>query len=172
MTARLKGRHREVDRVLRAITAWARSRDDVDAVALVGSYARGTTGMASDVDLVVLTHAFAQLAAEPEWFRPLRPGSRLIRSAVWGPLLERRYPTPSGLHVEVGLASPAWAELPLDAGTRWVLGDGHRILYDDNGLLTRAGNSLTPATGPTTAPELVDGGTSTASPSLSKGLQR
>lgn len=151
MSARLKGRHREVNRLLGVITGWARSRADVNAVALVGSYARGTAGMASDVDLVVLTPAFAQLAADPGWFRPLRPGSRLIRSAAWGALLERRYRTPSGLHVEVGLASPAWAELPLDAGTHRVLRDGHRILYEQDGLLTHARRSLTPSRGPATA---------------------
>jgi Nucleotidyltransferase domain len=37
------------------ITCWAQSRDDVEAVVLVGSFARGGAGMASDIDFVILT---------------------------------------------------------------------------------------------------------------------
>ncbi len=33
------------------------------------------------------------------------------------------------------LAVPAWAEVPLDAGTEQVISDGIRILYDPEGLL-------------------------------------
>ncbi|PPK98692.1 nucleotidyltransferase-like protein [Kineococcus xinjiangensis] len=143
MSARLKGRYRQVERLLADVVAWARDRGDVEAVALVGSYARGRAGMASDVDLTVLTPAFAELAADGEWFERLRPGSRLIRSAAWGPLLERRYRLRSGLQVEVGLVSSSWAQLPLDPGTRRVLGDGHRVLHDPRGLLARAGEALT-----------------------------
>jgi hypothetical protein len=48
----------------------------------------------------------------------------------------------TGLQVDVGLASPAWAELPLDPGTRRVLTDGHIVLYDSLGLLSRVGKEL------------------------------
>jgi hypothetical protein len=37
------------------ITCWAQSCDDVEAVVLVGSFARGGAGMASDIDFVILT---------------------------------------------------------------------------------------------------------------------
>ena len=136
--ARLEGRHREAGRVLADVARWARTREDVEAVALVGSYARGRARMASDVDLVVLTPACARLAADTSWFLRLRPGSRLVRAATWGPLLERRFRLRSGLLVEVGLVAPSWADLPLDAGTRRVLGDGHRVLHDPRGTLARA----------------------------------
>lgn len=144
VSARLKGRHREVERLLTDVTGWAHGRDDVDAVALVGSYAHGRARMASDVDLVVLTPAFAHLAADTGWFLGLRPKSRLVRVSTWGPLLERRFRLRSGLLVELGLASPAWAHLPLDPGTRRVLHDGHRVLHDPAGLLARAGRTLLP----------------------------
>jgi len=57
------------------------------------------------------------------------PGSRLIRSRTWGPVRERRFRLASGLIVELGIAPSSWAEIPLDAGTRRVLRDGHRVLY-------------------------------------------
>jgi hypothetical protein len=57
--------------------------------------------MASDVNLVILTPNFARLAAHPNWFLQLRPGSQLIRAMAWEPLLERRYRMRSGLQVDV-----------------------------------------------------------------------
>ena len=82
--------------------------------------------MGSDVDLTVLSDNAEGYLADDAWFRQLRPGSRLIRSATWGPVQERRYRLTSGLHVEFGFAPLSWARVPLDAGTRRVLGDGHR----------------------------------------------
>ena len=139
VSARMKGRRREAERLTAEMTFWAAARDDVQAVALVGSYARAQARMGSDVDLVVLTPAFAQLAADSTWFQQLRPGSKLIRAMAWGPVLERRYRLRTGLQVEIGLVSPTWAQLPLDSGTRRVLNDGHHALYDPAGLLARAG---------------------------------
>ncbi len=142
MTARLKGRYREVERLLADVVHWAQGQEPVDAVALVGSYARGQARMASDADIVILTRSFEQYATDSSWLVQLRPGSRLIRSATWGPLLERRFRLPSGLLLDLGLVSPAWADLPLDPGTRRVLSDGHRILYDPQSLLERAVEAL------------------------------
>jgi predicted nucleotidyltransferase len=131
-----------VEQLASDLVGWAGSHEDVDAVALVGSYARGTAGMASDVDIVILTARFAQLAEDVSWFARLRPGSELIRAKAWGPLLERRFRLRTGVHVELGLVSPSWAELPLDLGTRRVLADGHRVLYDQHGLLSNAGEAV------------------------------
>ncbi len=69
------------------------------------------------------------------WFGQLRPDSRLIRSAVLGPVREQRYRLRSGLLVEVGLAPTTWADVPLDPGTHRVLADGHQILHDPNDTL-------------------------------------
>ena len=104
MSARFQGR----GRLTTDITCWAQSRDDIEAVVLVGSFAREGAGMASDVDLVILTPNFAQLAAHPNWFLQLRPGSQLIHAMAWGPLLERRYRMRSGLQVDVGLVPRVW----------------------------------------------------------------
>ncbi|WP_298455773.1 nucleotidyltransferase domain-containing protein [uncultured Cellulomonas sp.] len=134
-------RHAEVHRLLTDVTGWARSRPDVDAVALVGSYARDAARTTSDVDVVVLGPGTAGLADDLTWFGLLRPGSELVRAQAWGPLLERRFRLPSGLVVELGLAPSTWADVPLDAGTRRVLRDGHRVLHDPHGLLRRAGDA-------------------------------
>lgn len=79
MSARFKGRHREVERLLLDITTWARSADNIRALVLVGSYARGTARMGSDVDLIVVSDNAEGYLVDGAWFRRLSPGSRLIR---------------------------------------------------------------------------------------------
>lgn len=129
MTARLKGRRREVTRLLSDLEDSARTHPDIAGVVLVGSYARGTEGMASDVDVVVLAEDPDSLA-DSSWLLGMRDSARLIRSRRWGPVRERRYRLPCGLIVELGFAPVSWAAIPLDAGTRRVLADGNRIIYD------------------------------------------
>jgi hypothetical protein len=43
--------------------------------------------------------------------------------------------------VELGFAPSSWATVPLDPGTRRVLADGHRVIYD-TGLLAAADLSI------------------------------
>ncbi|MBJ2122469.1 nucleotidyltransferase domain-containing protein [Arthrobacter sp. MSA 4-2] len=136
MTPRLKARRRAAQQIIREVAAWAEQETQVRAVALVGSYARGAERMASDVDLMVLGDT-PETLEDAHWFEQLRPGARLIRSKASGPVRERRYRLSSGLIVELGIAPSSWADVPLDEGTRRVLGDGHRILYD-TGLLGKA----------------------------------
>jgi predicted nucleotidyltransferase len=137
MSARLKGRRRAVNALLVDVERWAAEHDDVKAVALVGSYARGAERMASDLDLMILADDANALANE-DWFVRLRPDARFIRAANWGPVRERRFRLRSGLLVELNFASESWADVPLDAGTRRVLEDGHRILYDTGPLRVAA----------------------------------
>ncbi|WP_457963949.1 nucleotidyltransferase family protein [Arthrobacter sp. D1-29] len=141
MTARLKGRRRAAQQIISDVATWAKQEDKVRAVALVGSYARGAERMASDVDLVVLSDTPRSLE-DARWFEQLHPGARLIRSEVWGPVRERRFRLASGLIVELGIAPSSWADTPLDEGTRRVLSDGHRVLYD-TGLLESAAATVT-----------------------------
>lgn len=54
----------------------------------------------------------------------------------------RRVHYREGPEVEFGLTSPAWAHLPLDAGTVRVVRDGFRVLHDPDGLLAAALHDL------------------------------
>jgi predicted nucleotidyltransferase len=123
----------EVEDVVRTVADWAAAHDDVRGVVMVGSWARGQARMDSDVDIVVLTDAAAH--AEPDvWIDVL--GAQLIRLGRWGPLRELRLRRPSGLLVEVGVAPLSWAETdPVDPGTFGVIRDGHRIVYDPDGVV-------------------------------------
>ena len=142
MSARLKGRLRLVKKLLSDLVIWAQSREDVEGMVMVGSYARGTAGMASDVDIVILTPEFERLAEDVLWVLKLRPGSKLIRAKAWGPLLERRFRLPSDLQLELGLVSPSWADVPLDPGTLGVLADRHQVIYERHQRLSKASEAV------------------------------
>ncbi|WP_432537973.1 nucleotidyltransferase domain-containing protein [Kineococcus arenarius] len=142
MTARLKGRRRHADHLLDDLTRWAQHQPRIQALAVVGSYARGHERMASDVDIMILTDDTDSCSLANRWFEQLRPGSRLVRAATWGPVREQRYRLRSGLLAEIDLAPTSWADVPLDAGTRRVLGDGHRTLHDPHAILARAAAAL------------------------------
>jgi hypothetical protein len=126
----------EVRHLLSAVPSWATRRSDVRAVGLCGSWARDAQRMSSDVDLVVLTESPGLYVDADEWLHDF--GSPpLVRTQQWGVLTERRVRLSSGLEVEFGFADLAWAALtPVDAGTRRVVTDGMRPLYDPADLLS------------------------------------
>ena len=117
--------------------AWAAVRADVAAFGVVGSYARRRPGMGSDVDLVLLSSRPELYGAWTGDDSPLAP-AQLIRHQQWGPVTEWRFRRPSGLHVELNVASPSWAEVsPVDPGTARVVRDGLQIVHDPAALLAR-----------------------------------
>lgn len=131
-------RHRrvaEVETLLRRITGWAQGRDDVRAVALVGSWARGVPRPESDVDVIVLTDVPERYTADDGWVAEVG-GIRVVARRDCGAIAEHRFVLPSGLEVELGVGAPSWASAqPLDAGTQRVVADGMRILHDPDGHL-------------------------------------
>lgn len=126
-----------VEQLLAAVTAWARERGDVKAVALAGSSARGTAVRSSDVDIVILTTDPSHYVETDEWASVIGIGSSIARKS-WGALMECRGFTKDGLEVEFGIAEPSWANTdPPDPGTMRVVRDGMRVVYDPLGLLAK-----------------------------------
>ncbi|WP_327313710.1 nucleotidyltransferase domain-containing protein [Streptomyces sp. NBC_01235] len=128
-------REAEMRQVVDRVTRWSANRSEVIGLLLVGSCARGAARPDSDVDLVLLSTATARYADDDAWTRELSLGE-LVRVQAWGPITEWRHVTASGLEVEVGVGSPDWARTdPVDVGTRRVVMDGARPLYDPAGIL-------------------------------------
>ena len=69
----------EVETVLEAASAWARRHADIRALALAGSWAHGSAGHDSDLDLVVLTASPARYVREDERLAELAPVPRRRR---------------------------------------------------------------------------------------------
>jgi hypothetical protein len=127
-------RHQEVAALLDRAVQWAGARPDVAGLLLVGSWARDAAREDSDVDLMLLTDDPSLYDAETlsgGW----APGT-FVTTRQWGPVTEWRFVRESGLQVELCVGHPAWAGTsPVDPGTRRVVSDGARSLYDPHGLL-------------------------------------
>jgi predicted nucleotidyltransferase len=114
---------------------WSKRRKDIRAVALVGSYARETATEASDVDLVIIAEKPQTYLANTEWIRVF---GRAIAQKVedYGKLTALRVWYESGLEIEYGFTTRDWAKIPLDKGTKQVIDDGMRVLFEKEVLLT------------------------------------
>lgn len=114
---------------------WSRRRRDIRAVALIGSYARMQANPASDVDLVIVTTDPQKYLTNTEW---LRDFGIVITQKVeeYGKLTSLRVWYESGLEVEYGFTTREWVKTPLDKGTKRVIEDGMRVLFEKETLLS------------------------------------
>ena len=129
----------EYQRVTAAVAEWAQQQEDVIGVAVVGSWARGSARMDSDVDIVVVTSEVPRYAGCGGWIGPaLGQTAAIVQTQEWGLLTERRVRLPSGLEVEFGFVPPSWADTdPVDPGTAGVVCGGCEPLHDGLGVIER-----------------------------------
>lgn len=127
--------------LLELVTTWAASRSNIVGVALVGSWARDTANLDSDIDLILLTpnpDAFRTSSAwltEIDWPK-LSLSVRSYYDAKYGVVWSRHVELSDGVLVEFSFGFPSWAATcPCDAGTQSVVSRGCRILFDPAGLL-------------------------------------
>src|SRR5437868_8136673 len=124
-----------------AFISWATAQADIEGVALVGSYARGTATDNSDIDLIILTSERARYLENQDWLSLFGEIERSTNE-TWGDVKTIRAIYKTGLEIEYNFSTPSWASLPVDAGTRRVLNDGVKILYDPTGLLDALRNAV------------------------------
>jgi predicted nucleotidyltransferase len=121
---------------LDAFVGWASAREEVQGIALVGSYARGEAGDDSDIDLVLLTRDPSQYVDDLAWIE--RFGAVEKQQAEdYVKLISIRVWYENKLEVEYGITHPDWAAVPLDAGTARVLRDGFMVLFERGNLLSQ-----------------------------------
>jgi predicted nucleotidyltransferase len=126
-----------IERFLSAVVQWASGQPDVIAVALVGSYARGSVRPTSDVDLIILTSCPQQYLQVTDWAATFGP---IAKQTIedWGKVTSLRVWYEQGKEVEFGITTPEWVAHPIDEGTWKVISDGIRILFDRYGFLAAA----------------------------------
>ena len=134
----------DAERIIRAIVDWAEAKPTIRAVAVVGSYARGTARADSDIDLVLLTTNPDRFRADTAWLDAIAWHAIGAQPMKWededyGKLWSRRlWLERNAGEVEFGFAQPSWADNnPIDPGTRRVIADGCRILHDPENMLSR-----------------------------------
>ncbi len=123
-----------VSQFLEDFTHWARKRPDIIALALVGSYARGSATQDSDVDLVLITIQPSQYLEDLDWTKLFGDVER-SQLEDYGRVTSIRAWYRDGVEVEYGITSPDWAASPLDEGTRWVIAGGMVVLLEKDQLL-------------------------------------
>jgi predicted nucleotidyltransferase len=117
---------------LDAFISWATTQPDIEGVALVGSYARGTATEDSDVDLMILTSAPTRYLRNQDWLR-LFGELEQATTETWGCVETVRAIYETGLEIEYNFSAPSWAGVPVDSGTLRVVNDGLKILFDPKG---------------------------------------
>ncbi len=116
-------------RLIDQVREWGHNEDGVEAIILVGSYARGTQQSDSDIDLLILTSHKAAMVDRPTFFARFGAIEKL-QIEYYGPVTAIRIWHDNGLEVEYGLADLSWIQKPLDPGTHYVLSGGYRIILD------------------------------------------
>lgn len=130
----------EIAGFLDDITHWAASRSDIIGVALVGSHARGAARPDSDVDMVILCNDPTALVDTSGWVSRFGDVLR-VNVEYYGIVQSLRVFYRDDLEVEFGLSPPQWTRIPLDPGTRRVITNGMRILYDPGNHLRAAADA-------------------------------
>ena len=114
---------------------WATKRKDIHAAALVGSYAREEMEKDSDVDLVIITDAPQKYLTNSDWTKVFgKPITKNVED--YGKLTSLRVWYESGLEIEYGFTTRDWIQTPLDEGTKQVIDDGLRVLFEKEKLLS------------------------------------
>jgi predicted nucleotidyltransferase len=126
----------EIETFLRRVSDWAFTRSDVLALAVVGSHARGTATSNSDLDLVLICKNTAQYLHNTDWVQQFGVVEKQ-QVEEYGLLTSLRIWYREGPEVEFGLTDERWAALPLDEGTRRVMEEGIRILFERGIILSR-----------------------------------
>jgi len=116
-------------------THWAFGQPDILAVVLVGSHARNAAREDSDMDLVVITDDPQKYLAHTDWTGTFGIVAKQ-QIEDYGMVTSLRVWYESGLEVEYGFTTRAWAKIPLDEGSRQVIEDGMRILFEKVALLS------------------------------------
>ncbi len=114
---------------LDSVKKWGEKEEQIRAIILVGSYARGSQKEDSDVDLVIIS-TNRRLFWESNFVDGFGRVTK-FQKEDWGRVTSLRvWYDNNCLEVEFGITTPVWLEKPLDEGTRRTLSDGFKVLLD------------------------------------------
>ena len=128
--------NKEVNKFLNEVTQWAFARTDIQALALVGSYARNAARETSDIDLVLIALKRDRYLHNLDWIKRFGNVEK-YQIEDYGLLTSVRVWYDDGREIEYGLTDENWAAEPLEDGTRRVIEDGMRILFERGNILSR-----------------------------------
>jgi predicted nucleotidyltransferase len=128
-------------RLLEQVRLWAGEKDDVRALLLVGSFARGQARPDSDVDMILMTNNQRAYLDNTKWASVFGEVGR-VEVEPYGRVTSVRASYVDGLEVEFAIAPADWAAPPLDAGTEAVARGGIVVLMDRDGHATNLASAI------------------------------
>lgn len=126
----------KIDQFLYDVTNWASAQSDILALALIGSYARDAATETSDVDLVLISSNPERYLQDSDWVQQFGIVEKQ-QVEDYGLLISIRVWYADGREVEYGITDERWAAIPLDEGSRRIISDGMRVLFEQNHILSR-----------------------------------
>ncbi|PWU17193.1 MAG: hypothetical protein C5B48_16295 [Candidatus Rokuibacteriota bacterium] len=136
---------RVAEKFLERLRRWADAREEIRAVVVVGSFARGEARPDSDVDVVLLASEPSVYISDTTWVSTFG-SAKAISCERYGRVTAVRVFYGGGLEVEFGIAPADWASAPVDPGTEEVSRHRILVLLDRDGDVTALRSG---ATGPT-----------------------
>ena len=136
--------------MVRMVAGWAADHEDIRAMALIGSWARGNPHQGSDVDILLLSDRMAEYRLRPEWLAEIffeDAGYRVLSNvdADYGVVWSRHVILMPAAKVELTFAQCSWAKTnPVDLGTWRIVKDAFEIIFDKDGALARVVNAVLP----------------------------
>ena len=121
-----------IDIFLKDIKKWAKKEELIESIIVVGSYARGTYKVTSDIDLIIITSDKEKMLKN-QTFINLFGEIKKSQIEYYGACTSIRVWYKDGKEVEFGIVSTSWIEKPLDKGTIKVLSDGFKVVIDKKG---------------------------------------
>lgn len=125
----------KAEQFLERLRLWAEQRQDIRALAVVGSFARGDAREDSDLDVVMLTSEPSAYLQDTRWVSDFGR-AHTVGLESYGRVTSVRAFYDQGLEVEFAIASADWASPPLDSGTVDVARGGIVVLTDRDGHAT------------------------------------
>jgi predicted nucleotidyltransferase len=133
----------ETNRLVAVIHALVRGRDDLRAMAVCGSWARGNPRPDSDLDVLIIAQSPKTLRRRQQWIREVKfsdAGFHYVdhKSTKYGVVWSAHIKLEPKAELELTFADEEWASVrPIDPGTRRVVMDAFEILLDKDGALQR-----------------------------------
>lgn len=121
-------------KLIEDFTKWADKEENIQAVGLVGSYARGAEKEDSDIDLMIIVKDQDLYISDETWIQQFGEVDKIV-DEVWGQLKTKRVFYKDGPEVEFNFDKKSWVN-PKDSGTKRVVTDGMKILVDKENLLS------------------------------------
>lgn len=102
---------------------------DIECILVVGSVARGTNTIGSDLDIMIITTNKSFLVQDKSFIEYF---GIVINSKIeyYRACTSIRVWYQDENEIEFEIVDPSWISLPLDSGTRKVLTEGYKIIID------------------------------------------